>query len=135
MHELGIVIEIIRIAERRAREEKATRLRALCCRSGSSQRGAAPGSVLSWGGSDTLLSDTELRWMLPANAICRNCKGTMLSITNISARYVKAEIGSRFWEGSHKGNWIHTRKWSSFQALGAIIPSGKSFWRSNNFSR
>ena len=77
MHELGIVIEIIRIAERRAREEKANKVTRIVLQIGQLSalvpelvEVCYPAAVC-----DTLLSDAELRIeVLPANAICRNCK-------------------------------------------------------------
>ena len=77
MHELGVVIEIVRIADRRAREEKASKVTRIVLQVGQLSvlvpelvEACYPAAVC-----DTLLSDAKLRIeMLPANAI-PNCKG------------------------------------------------------------
>jgi hydrogenase nickel incorporation protein HypA/HybF len=77
MHELGLVLEIVRIAERRAREEKAAKVTRIVLQIGELSalvpellEACYPAAVYG-----TLLADAELSIeTLPANAICRNCK-------------------------------------------------------------
>ena len=98
MHELGVVLEIVRIADRRAHEEKANKVTRIVLQIGelSPLVPELVGVCNPAAVSGDLHSDAELMIeSLPANAICRNCKKVFYVVHH---EYQCPVCESRNWE-------------------------------------
>ena len=98
MHELGVVIEIIKTVENFAEKNQVTKIQALVLQIGELSsmipkyiEACYPAAV-----EGTLLQDTELKIeILPGNAICQKCN----KVFNLTQNNCKCpKCGSKDWE-------------------------------------
>lgn len=98
MHEMGVVIEIVKIADDKAKEEHAHNVKRLVLQLGQLStlvpelvEACYPAAVY-----DTLLENAELRIeVIPANGICLKCRHVFKVVEN---EFVCPECGSEEWD-------------------------------------